>query len=50
MLKSPKIYISVLFVFIFEKCLVTASVKLCWLGGRYTVPTIRGFECGKKSL
>ena len=50
-LKSAKIYISASFVLFFEKCLVIVSVKLpClpWVGGRYIVPEIKGFEWGKK--
>ena len=33
-LKSPKIYVSVSLVLIFEKCSVIVSVKLPWFGGR----------------
>ena len=48
LLKSPKIYIFVSFVLIFENCSVIVSIKLPWLGRRQIVPTTRGFESGKK--
>ena len=36
---SPKIYIYVSFVLIFEKCSVIVSVKLPWFNGGKIIPT-----------
>ena len=48
MLKSPRIYISVLSISTFSKVRLKISRKLVWLGDLYIIPTVIGVVLGNR--